>query len=64
MSHDLEAAWASTELARKIISNPEICFSNTIGLNAYAGRDGNRVWPYADGVIDLETTYIGLCLGP
>ncbi len=57
MSHDLEAAWASTELARKIISNPEICFSKTVGLNAYAGRDGNKVWPYADGVIDLETTY-------
>lgn len=57
MSHDLEAAWASTELARKIIKNPEICFSKTLGLNAYAGRDGNRIWPYADGVIDLETTY-------
>ena len=55
MSHDLEAAWASSELARKIISDPSICFSTIpTGINAYAGRDGNRIWPYADGVIDIE----------
>ena len=55
MSHDLEAAWASSELARKIISTPELCFSTvTTGLNAFAGRDGNKNWPFADGVIDVE----------
>ncbi|MDB3880070.1 hypothetical protein N9315_03035 [Alphaproteobacteria bacterium] len=55
MSHDLEAAWASSELARKIITEPNLCFSSASPrINAFAGRDGNKNWPFADGVIDIE----------
>lgn len=55
MNHHLEAAWASSELARRIITEPDLCFSAiTTRLNAFAGRDGNKTWPFADGVIDIE----------
>lgn len=55
MSHDLEAAWASSELARKILADPALCFlSSSLSISAFAGRDGNKIWPFADGVIDIE----------
>ncbi len=55
MSHDLESDWASQELVRQIIKDPKICFSSSItGLSAYAGRESNKYWPFADGIIELE----------
>lgn len=55
MSHDTEAAFAASQVARSL-SNKE--------WSVYAGREGNRTWPLADGVIFAENARnnTNLCL--
>ncbi|MFC2002817.1 hypothetical protein ACFLV4_02570 [Chloroflexota bacterium] len=58
MSHDIQAAWAATELVRTIREHPEDCVSNPPApgtISAYASRESKRSWPFADGVININT---------
>ena len=59
MSHDIEAAYASSELADIISKNP-FEFFGTLGgsgsWNLSAGREGGHTWPLADGVLLAENT--------
>lgn len=54
MSHDTEAAYASSEIAEIIMQNQNSFFGNmgTQGAwSVFAGREGGHQWPLADGVI-------------
>ena len=54
MSHDMQAAWAVTEIAQLISQRQESFFSNitTSGQwSVYASQESNKRWPLADGVI-------------
>lgn len=54
MSHDTEAAYASSEVADIIMLNQNNFFGNygTQGAwSVYAGREGGHQWPLTDGVI-------------
>lgn len=54
MSHDTEAAYASSEVAGWIMQNQNHYLGNlgTQGTwSVYAGREGGHQWPLADGVI-------------
>lgn len=56
MSHDIEAAYAATEVVNRFITNPTECFDappSTGSLSGYAAREGRHAWPHADGVIEL-----------
>lgn len=57
MSHDTEAAYASSEVADLIMTN-RASFFGTMGTggawSVYAGREGGHQWPLADGVILAE----------
>ncbi len=57
MSHDTEAAYASSEVADLIMLNQN-SFFGTYGTrgtwSVYAGREGGHQWPLADGVILAE----------
>jgi hypothetical protein len=57
MSHDIHASWAAAELARHFQATPSDCFDAvpTSGLSVFASREGRTVWPFADGVIVLQT---------
>lgn len=54
MSHDTEAAYASSEIA-EIIMQDQNNFFGTLGTpgawSVFAGREGGHQWPLADGVI-------------
>jgi hypothetical protein len=57
MSHDIQAAWASSEIANLVNSNQRAFFGGwgTVGgWSVYAGREGSRQWPLADGVISAD----------
>lgn len=57
MSHDTEAAYASSEVADIIMVNQNNFFGNfgTRGAwSVYAGRESGHQWPLADGVILAE----------
>lgn len=57
MSHDTEAAYASSEVADLIMLNQTNYFGNygtTGAWSVYAGREGGHQWPLADGVILAE----------
>lgn len=57
MSHDTEAAYASSEIADLIMINQNHFFGSygTSGTwSVYAGREGSHQWPLADGVILAE----------
>lgn len=57
MSHDVESAWAGTELAKLLSADPSLCFNTpptASEVSTYAGREGKTRWPHADGVIDLS----------
>ena len=57
MSHDTEAAYASSEVADLIMRNQTAFFGGMGVANAwsvYAGREGGHQWPLADGVILAE----------
>lgn len=59
MSHDTEAAYASSEVADIIMLNQNSFFGNygTQGAwSVYAGREGGHQWPLADGVILAENS--------
>lgn len=59
MSHDTEAAYASSEVADIIMVNQNNFFGNfgTQGAwSVYAGREGGHQWPLADGVILAENS--------
>ena len=61
MSHDIQAAWAASELAYLFTKN-----QNTIaralgardGWSFYASREGRREWPIADGLIVAENATV------
>lgn len=57
MSHDTEAAYASSEIADLIMSN-QASFFGTMGTSGvwslFAGREGGHKWPLADGVINAQ----------
>lgn len=59
MSHDTEAAYASSEVADLIMLNQSSYFG-TMGTSGawsvFAGREGGRKWPLADGVINAKNT--------
>ena len=59
MSHDIEAGFASSELANVITSNPTNFFGN-VGRNGTwnlrAGHESGHTWPLTDGVILAENT--------
>lgn len=57
MSHDTEAAYASSEVADIIMTNQNHFFGDygTRGTwSVHAGREGGHQWPLADGVILAE----------
>ena len=59
MSHDIEAAYASSEVADLIMRNQDKFFGNlgTKGAwSVFAGREGGHKWPLADGVICAQNT--------
>jgi len=54
MEHDIQAAWASSEIAELLMNNQSSFFGNLgtqNGWSVYAGRETGRDWPIADGVI-------------
>ena len=59
MSHDLEAGFASSELANIITANP-VPFFGTIGRggnwNLRAGHESGHSWPLTDGVLLAQNT--------
>ena len=59
MSHDTEAAYASSEVADLIMINQNSYFG-TMGTSGdwsvFAGREGGHRWPLADGVICAQNT--------
>lgn len=59
MSHDTEAAYASSEVADIIMHN-QASFFGTMGTpgawSVFAGREGSHQWPLADGVINAKNT--------
>ena len=59
MSHDVEAAYASSEVAEQIMINQARFFGTmgTIGAwSVFAGREGRHQWPLADGVLSAQNT--------
>ena len=62
MSHDIEASYASMELANYVLKNPGFFFSS-LGLpedlSCHAGRETRGNWPHADGVIALSVKESG-----
>ena len=57
MNHDIQAAWASTEIAEMLMDNQSSFFGSygtPRGWSVYAGRETAREWPIADGVIYAE----------
>lgn len=61
MSHDTEAAYASSEVADLIMINQSSYFG-TMGTSGawsvFAGREGGHKWPLADGVICAQNTTV------
>ena len=59
MSHDVEAAYASSEVAELIMQNQTHYFG-TMGIagawSVFAGRKGGHQWPLADGVLSVQNT--------
>lgn len=57
MSHDIEAAYASSEVADIIMLNQSHFFGSlgtSGGWSVFAGREGGHQWPLADGVINAQ----------
>lgn len=56
MSHDLEAAFAATEVVTHLLSTPEDCFVSPPTETYLSGctvREGRFEWPHSDGLIEL-----------
>jgi len=55
MSHDLYAAWASSEVALSFQSNPQLCFDTPPqSIVVFASHERDRSWPRSDGVVIVE----------
>jgi hypothetical protein len=56
MSHDLYAAWATSEVSRMIRSNPNLLLNGgvTNTFSVFANRESGRIWPIPDGKISAE----------
>lgn len=57
MSHDIEAAWVSAEIAANFRSDPRLWFSSPLGqggFSVYASSEPRRLWPISDGLINIE----------
>jgi hypothetical protein len=61
MAHDVEAAWASAELAYMFGVDPSHCFASVPkgAVTAFAGREGKALWPHADGVVTVDHSSFG-----
>lgn len=61
MNHDIQAAWAASEIAY-LFNNNQNTIANGLGTvdawSFYASREGKREWPIADGVIIAENTTV------
>ena len=54
MDHDTEAQWAASEIARNIIANNTICFSqNNLTSDVFAVKPPTT-WPKPDGLVTVE----------
>lgn len=55
MSHDIEAAYAASEVVKQILGDPNKFFATppSTSLSGYAAREGRHSWPFADGVVEL-----------
>jgi hypothetical protein len=59
VSHDLEAAWAGSELASKCALDATMFFRvapDQVYVSTYAAKEGRNQWPHADGVIEVSVT--------
>ena len=57
MNHDIQAAWAASEIAHLFTQNQNAIahgLGARDGWSFYASREGHREWPIADGVIVAE----------
>lgn len=57
MSHDIEAAYASSEIADIIMLKQDHFFGSlgtSGGWSVFAGREGGHQWPLADGVLNAQ----------
>lgn len=61
MNHDMQAAWAASEIAHIFTINQNAIahgFGTEDGWSFYASREGRRDWPIADGVIIAENSTV------
>ncbi|MGM0582849.1 MAG: hypothetical protein ACQETL_19390 [Bacteroidota bacterium] len=57
MTHDIEAAWATSEIAHLCKNQSEFFFQQKVPANevsTVAGIDNRTTWPIADGIIQYE----------
>lgn len=56
MSHDLYAAWATSEISRMIKTNPTLLINGGASstFSVFANRESGRIWPIPDGRISVE----------
>ena len=55
MTHDTEAAWATSNIAQQIMSDNELCFSNNDQKPQAFASFPERKWPIPDGLINIKT---------
>ena len=57
MSHDLYAAWATSEIANQFRQFPNYCYSTPPPANTlqiFASQESQRRWPISDGVVRID----------
>ena len=55
MTHDTEAAWATSNIAQQIMRDNELCFSNNDQKPQAFALIPKRKWPIPDGLIKIKT---------
>lgn len=57
MSHDIEAAWATTEIAALFKRDPTTYISSNVDMSRIsicASTDKRKIWPIADGIVSVD----------
>jgi hypothetical protein len=56
LGHNIEADWASAELARGLQASPAFLLEPAPpgGLQAFAGQEAGSSWPHADGLVSIK----------